>query len=194
MKLKEKDARNLEEWYAGKELTSDWFTSKVPHWTTHLKGFTKRPIRFLELGSFEGRSAIFILNHFPQAHLTCIDLFNGEFENRFDSNLAEFGDRVTKLKGKAISHLDDLIAQKKRYQIIYLDAGKMRDPTLVMSIMAWAMLREGGVMIWDDYQWKLDRPADQRPHDAINAFLDYKAGEYDVLWKGSQVMIRRKPI
>lgn len=184
--------RELEAWYEGKILTKDWFTSKVPQWRKHLKGYTRRPIKVLELGSYEGRSAIFMLNFFPQSHLTCVDVFGGDREARFDENLREFGERVTKVKGRALAILDELLVNKKQFHLVYLDAGKRRDLVLANSVVAWTLLRNGGSMIWDDYKWGLDKPSESRPKDAIDQFMQIKKGEYDLLWKGAQVAIRKK--
>ena len=63
----------------------------------------------MEIGSWEGRSALFWLHFFPRCRLTCIDTFGGGVEHRdddtwsgelphvearFRTNTAEFADRV----------------------------------------------------------------------------------------------------
>ena len=78
-------------------------------WTAHLKG---RPIRALEIGSFEGRSARWIvdtlLTH-PESRLDCVDTWEGSPEHggafkdvlydRFRENLADAVE-----SGKVIMH------------------------------------------------------------------------------------------
>lgn len=178
-------------WYQNKEFTQDWMTRKVPRWHRFLRKMRDKPVNVLEVGSFEGRSAVFLLNYLPSSQLTCIDFFKGDLDARFDANLAEFGGRMTKLKGSAISHLDALGQTGETFDLIYLDAGKQRDPVLAMSLLLWPLLKKRGILIWDDYDWGLDRPAKQRPHDGIDIFLKMYEDEYKMLLQKGQVFVQK---
>lgn len=179
------------QWNEGKEFTTDWMTKKVPRWHRFLNSMRDKPVDVLEVGSFEGRSAVFLMNYLPLSQLTCIDFFKGPLNARFDANLAQFGSRLTKLKGSAISHIDALAQNEARFDLIYLDAGKQRDHVLALSLLAWPLLKKRGILIWDDYDWGLDKPVDQRPHDGIDVFLGMHEGEYKPLWKQGQVFIQK---
>jgi hypothetical protein len=61
------------------EFEHDWFTVHIPVWDRLLQPLERNAARLLELGSFEGLSACFLLWRLPDAHLTCVDTFN-----RFD--------------------------------------------------------------------------------------------------------------
>lgn len=178
-------------WFEGKELTTDWMTRKASRWHRFLQARRNEPLNVLEVGSFEGRSALFLLNYLPQARLTCIDFFKGALDRRFDANLAPFGDRLTKLKGSAIAYVDILIRNGQQFDLIYLDAGKQRDHVLALSLLSWSLLKTDGILIWDDYDWGLDRPVEQRPHDGIDVFLKLHEGDYEMLWNQGQVFVRR---
>jgi hypothetical protein len=102
-------------WFRGKQFTTDWTSENFTIWRRVLSPLRKKPLRILEIGSWEGRSALFFLNFFPHATITCIDTFEGghgeptEFadkvpgiQERFDHNLAPFGSRTEKLK--CLSH------------------------------------------------------------------------------------------
>ena len=60
-------------------FTVNTFTDKIPAWTTLLSEFKGKPgINYLEIGTFEGRSALWILENIathPTSTLTIIDLF-----------------------------------------------------------------------------------------------------------------------
>lgn len=197
IKKQKKDAENaalmadVEQWFHGKEFTADWVTRKVLRWHRFLHALRGKPVDVLEIGAFEGRNAVFLLNYLPLAHLTCIDYFKGALDARFDANLAPLGARLTKLKGSAISHLDALAGQGAKFDLIYLDAGKQRDHVLAASLVAWPLLKPQGYFIWDDYDWGLDRPVDQRPHDGIDVFLKLHEADYKLLWNRGQVFVRR---
>jgi predicted O-methyltransferase YrrM len=180
------------EWFEGKEFSTDWFTRKIPRWERVLRRFARRRTTVLEVGSYEGRSAVFLLNYLPLSKLVCIDLFRGLFEKRFDQNLAAFEDRVTKIKGSAIQELDILRRANRKFSVIYIDAGKQRDHVLAMSLVAWPLLAPGGVMIWDDFEWGRNRPPSERPHDGIELFLDLHKEDMQLLFKAAQVAVRKK--
>ncbi len=179
------------EWFEGKEFSTDWITRKLPNWERQLKRFQGRPIKILELGSYEGRSAIAFLNILPQAHITCIDLFTGSLEQTFDENVREYLPRLEKRKGSVIAALDNLAQEKRKFQVIYVDAGKKRDHVYVMSLLAWPLLRPHGLIIWDDYQWGKDKASEDRPKDAIDKFISEKSEELQVISIGSQVFVRK---
>lgn len=181
----------VESWFRGKDFTTDWMTRKAPRWNKFLQPLRDKAVNVLEVGSFEGRSAVFILNYLPLARLTCIDYFKGDLDWRFDANLAPFQSRLTKLKGSATVHVDELVRSRKEFDLIYLDAGKQRDWVLALSLLIWPLLKKDGILIWDDYEWGLDRPPEQRPHDGIDAFLKIHEGDYELLWNRWQVFIRR---
>ena len=62
-----------------------------------------------------------------------------KLEPRFDSNVAEFGTRIRKIKGRAgLPNWKKIQQNREKFKFIYLDAGKkMRDHVLAMSLMAW---------------------------------------------------------
>ncbi|MBS7543439.1 class I SAM-dependent methyltransferase [Ancylobacter oerskovii] len=179
------------DWFAGKEFTSNFASKRVDIWTPILGRWAELPINVLELGSYEGSSAVFFARFFPSAKVTCIDTFWGPYERLFDQNIAEFGDRVEKIKGSGVTALDRLKEQRRKFQLIYLDGGKNRDHTLGASLLAWPMLGPNGVLIWDDYHWGTAAPPERRPHDGIDAFLALHKGEYRVRYKGPQMIIQK---
>ena len=194
-----------EDWYAGKVFSSDWSSHNFANWSTHLARFKDGPADVLEIGSWEGRSAIFFLNLLPQCRLTCIDPFTGSVEHRgneavssiearFDANLAAFGGRVEKIKDRSFPALDRLAGQARTFDVIYVDGSHERDDVLADSVLSWKLLRDGGTLIWDDYLWGVpDLPARARPQGAIDAFLVLHAGEYQLIHKGAQLIVEKRP-
>jgi predicted O-methyltransferase YrrM len=58
--------------------------------------------------------------------------------------------------------------------------------------MAWRVLRDGGVMVFDDYMWGDPRMPMHRPKIAIDAFMNIFAAEMIVLHIGYQVAIKKQ--
>jgi predicted O-methyltransferase YrrM len=188
-------------WFRDKEFTSDWCSGNFTLWRRVFSALHDEPLRILEIGSWEGRSATFFLNFFAKATITCVDTFSGgndhkpeqafRIEERFDRNLAAFGNRVEKVKGHSRQALATLAAQQRRYDLAYIDGSHERDDVMADSLGVWSMLNPGGSIIWDDYRWGRKMPPEHRPQPAIDQFLAEREGEYRVLSKGYQVIIER---
>lgn len=190
-------------WFEGKEFSTDWLSSKIVPWFTALEAWRDAPAEVLEVGSYEGRSAIVFLSYLPAARLTCVDTFRLEdvtagtdlgqvVEQRFDANLHPFGDRVTKVKGAAAGALDQMRTKGKSYDVIYLDAGKQRDGVFGLSALAWPLLRVGGILIWDDLKWGAGKKADSdRPESAIRLFCSAFSDAIEILHDDRQMIVRK---
>ena len=72
-------------------FTKNTFTDKTSAWTKLLSEFTGKPgINYLEIGTFEGRSALWILENIlthPTSTLTIIDAFEEHTYKTFVSNV-----------------------------------------------------------------------------------------------------------
>lgn len=196
----------FEPWFSDKDLTTDWAFGNFGTWTVVLGPERPTITHILEVGSWEGGSAIFFLNFFPSSNVTCIDTFAGsptgldrnafletapESERRFDANTAAFGSRVRKIKGRSVRELDRLVEETESFDLIYIDGDHTRDAVLIDSLLAWKLLRPGGVLIWDDYKWKRGHPENMRPQPAIDLFVSLYCNALTKIHVGSQLIIRR---
>jgi predicted O-methyltransferase YrrM len=184
-----------------------WFDRNIVPWCVSLSGVLDRSdsVRILEIGSWEGRSTLFLLTYFSQGPLTAVDTWAGsdehhynatsdlrDLEARFDANLGPHAARVTKRKGSSLYVLPQLVEEQREYDLIYVDASHLADDAFTDTINAWRLLAEGGVMIFDDVMW----PAYRRPRAntawAIHSFLNYHSGEFKVLHAGYQVIVQKR--
>ena len=67
---------DVEAWYRGKDLGADWTSQHFPHWMDILAPSRDRNVRVFEIGSYEGRSALFFLNYLPRSNIVCIDAWD----------------------------------------------------------------------------------------------------------------------
>jgi hypothetical protein len=195
------------EFFAGKELTADWTTHNFSSWVKILEPRRNDPLRVLEIGSFEGRSALFFLNYLPDSSIVCVETFAGsqehldptspyaskmpDVEKRFDANLAPFGNRVEKRKGSSLDMLPLLAFEKRRFDLVYVDGDHRAASAYKDAVLSWPLLAPGGIMIFDDYPWGLDRPPDDRPQLGIDSFLEVMAGRYRELHRGYQIIVEK---
>lgn len=199
-------ARFREEVVARGEFSRDWFSGNVATWEPIVSELEGHGSRLLEIGSFEGLSACFLLWRLPDAHLTCIDTFAGSaehdaygvevsaLEERFDRNVARFGEsRVRKLVGDSRRLLPELVEEGRQFDLVYVDGSHHGLDVVIDASLGWRLLRPGGVVIFDDYTWAALGPDPLlRPGAAIDAFLGLVGEHCDVLFRGRQVAARKR--
>ncbi len=199
---------SFEAYFAGAELTTDWTSRNYALWADLLAPRRHEPLRLLEVGSWEGRSALFFLNYLPNASIVCIDTFAGSVEHRswplwrrwrqlnrieqrFDRNLAPFTSRTQKLKADSGAALAQLGLAGSRFDFVYIDGSHLAIDVYRDAVLSWPLLRDGGVLIFDDYQRKLG-PEQDRPAVGIDAFLEAVKGDYAELFRSHQVAVRKR--
>ena len=190
-------------------IDNDWFSPNIPTW---LMAFRKQSyeknsaLKCLEIGSWQGQSALFLLSYFAKADLTCVDTWEGADEHKdnnapnneilskvemvFDANLSGYKDRVTKYKGNSYQYFNDYF-ERDKFDFIYIDGSHHSDDVLVDAIKAFEMLKVGGLMIFDDYFWKYYRRTIDNPSGAINAFVRLKRYQIEVICFDYQLAIKK---
>ena len=190
---KQIDALRYRSWFEDGEFTTDWTTGNFTRWRRMLSPWRDQPLRILEVGSWEGRSAVFFLRFFARSTIVCIDAFNElpEIEGRFDRNLAPFGTRVEKIKSVSFPALEALRAAGRTFDLVYIDAHHFYEPVKANSLRAWPLTEPGSVIIWDDYGWGRGHPDEKRAKTAVDEFLSARPNAYRLLGVGYQVAIER---
>lgn len=140
------------------EFTTDWFTARVPEITESLK-HVPRDADILEIGSWEGRSATWFLDHLPGSKITCVDTWEGGVEHagidvaaverRFFHNMNSFEGRYVVRKGDSKKVLFSLAPES--YDLVYVDGSHLSRDALSDIVTGWNLLKPGGVMLVDDY-------------------------------------------
>ena len=193
------------------EFTKDWFNWAPAVWeqlTPMLSGVAGKR-NFLEIGSFEGRSSVWIAENMMQDgdHLRCIDTWEGgeehgeenmsEVEERFRANLIvatqKFPERlIFQSKGTSVARLAQLQG-KTMFDFIYIDGSHVAKDVLTDACLAWPLLKKGGLMVFDDYTWSPNaRDILHRPKIAIDAFVNIFAEEVEIIHLGYQLIVRKK--
>jgi predicted O-methyltransferase YrrM len=178
------------------EFDHDWFTVHIPVWNRLLEPLEGRAARVLELGSFEGLSTCYLLWRLPDAHVTCVDIFDwfeiDDLEGRFDRNVALVdASRVQRLTGRTRDVLPRLVEEDATFDFIYVDASHMALDVLVDAALAWKLLRPEGLIVFDDYGLDYDDPM-LSPTRAIDAFHTVVASEATRVEAGGQYALRKR--
>lgn len=185
------------------DFSHDWFNAHIPFWldTMETCGALDKNIEVLEIGSWEGYSSFMILNMFESAKLTCVDTWEGadehkglsevaEIERKFDENLSAYSTRLSKVKGTSLGYFNNC-EKKERFDLIYVDGSHHADDVIVDAVKSFELLRNGGLIIFDDYLWRHYRRIRDNPAGAINAFLRLKKGNYRVIKVYSQLILMK---
>ena len=63
---------------------------------------------------------------------------------------------------------------------------------LTDACMAWPLLKQGGLMVFDDYLWGESRDILHRPKMAVDFFVNIFAESLDIVHIGHQFVVRKK--
>jgi predicted O-methyltransferase YrrM len=183
-------------------FTQDWFTYNVPVWERVLVPLAGRPVHALEIGVFEGRSTVWLLEHVlthPEATLTWVDTFAGGadhtgmdlggLEQRFRANTERFGAKLSGHVGLSQDVLRGMTGE--RFDLIYVDGSHEAPDVLADAVLAWPLLRPGGLMGFDDYEWRAFPQPERCPALAIDAFLSVMRGHFEEVHRGYQLWVKK---
>jgi hypothetical protein len=156
------------------EFTENWFIYGEKLWPIFVKHLPKRPKRkFMEIGSFEGRSAVWIMEHMmtPEDSLYCIDTWEGGREHsqidmdmvksRFDLNIvkAVWKTKIPQLNvytireksSSALSRYLRFHRPEDGWDFIYIDGLHTYDGVKTDITNYLPLVKEGGVIGGHDY-------------------------------------------
>jgi predicted O-methyltransferase YrrM len=190
------------------QYTKDWFQWAPKVWEQLIPHLPARK-NFLEIGSFEGRSAVWTIENLMEdgGEIYCIDTWEGGAEHtsedmngakfRFNENIKivreKFPDRnVTSCTGLSVNWLAALIQDKRQFDFIYIDGSHLAKDVLTDACMSWPMLKHKGFMVFDDYLWKPQGfTLLQRPKIAVDTFVNMFEDDLAIAHSGYQLIVRK---
>ncbi len=180
------------------DFTNNWFESDAKSvWDLIIPQVN--PSRVLEIGSFEGASACYLIEKLcktKELEIHCVDTWDGGVEHkatqvdmssvemRFHANTqiaiaaADFAVRLVVHKANSDIALAKLLADGKQgyFDFIYIDGSHQAPDVLCDALLGFRLLRTQGVMAFDDYLWQESMPYGidpiRCPKPAIDAFTN----------------------
>ena len=179
-----------------KSVSVDYFSSNCFYFFNILKKM--KFFNYLEIGSFEGNSSMFIARTFSDSKVFCIDNWEGteeyygvdfkNIEKNFDKNTKNFTN-IFKIKKTSDRFFFD---NNLKFEVIYIDGYHKGNQVYKDINNSWKALVPGGLIILDDYIWKFFTKIEDNPCYAINSFLKTIKGKYKVLLvSNSQIFIQK---
>jgi predicted O-methyltransferase YrrM len=191
-----------------KNYTHNWNQEFINNTSEFIKKFDL----CLEIGSFEGLTSNYIVDNLLSdgGKLICIDpltdtylndnltdfdisrnnnefiYFNDQYD-RFNNNVSEHlvNGKIELVRELSINVFPEFIKKyKNTFDFIYIDGDHRPDGVYIDAINSFELCKEGGFILFDDYQWG-DTGV------GIDKFLDEYTGKYILSIKGYQVLIQK---
>jgi hypothetical protein len=136
--------------------------------------------------------------------IVCVDTFKGSEEHsllqldglfeRWKTNVEwvrKEGQRCFGLQGKSYDALAELITDNYKFDFIYIDGSHTAPDVMTDACMAWGMLKQGGIMLFDDYLWQ-DMPGLlHRPKLGVDFFTTLFSEQNQLCLLGYQYALRK---
>ena len=174
----------------------DWFSGNINIWKNYL--IPLKEIKYLEIGSFEGRSAVFVGELKNVKEVTCVDTFEGSDEHNninFDLVYKNCSENLKKLNKpynliKDTSH-NFFQKNNKKFNVIYIDGSHFYDDVKKDFINSMNYLDDGGILICDDFLWFFYENIEQNPIGAIlECYENYKK-DLEILFINHQIIFKK---
>ena len=181
-----------------KQTAEDNFKTQL----TPLAG--KFNLKFLQIGAFTGDATVWLVdNILTQANsvLEDVDIWSGsdeeahkamdwaDVERVYDSRIA-FRPNVIKYKMDSREYLRSV--EEPTFDFIYIDGDHTAESVLQDAILAWRLLKTGGIIAFDDYLWTDPRGIEYQPGWSINTFVGIVKDDSEVLISNAQVWLKKK--
>lgn len=196
-----------------KNYTKDW-----NHWfILNTRGINNLDL-CLEIGCFEGATSNYIVENLlsPSGKLVCVDPLkdsylvedldeedersNSEEFHFFKDQKSRFFENTQDLRnsGKIILHEkssflfyeDSSSEYLNSFDFIYIDGDHRPDSVYKDGIKCFDLCKEGGLILFDDYEWRSDVER-KSTKSGIDRFLEEYNGRYREIKKNYQILIEK---
>lgn len=159
----------------------------------HLRG---TPAVGLEIGSYEGRSACWLMeNVLTSGILYCVDPWDGKdatlgaetirAEALFDANTRKM--QIIKRKGRSV----DVVPGLPPVNFAFIDGSHEGCDALLDLLLSWPLVLPGGYLAFDDYQWT-DPRLRSSPAAAFDAWVGIRPEGLGEITPVGRLMFVRK--
>tara|TARA_Y100000389_G_scaffold141556_1_gene139461 strand:+ start:94 stop:786 length:693 start_codon:yes stop_codon:yes gene_type:complete len=159
-----------------KKISNDYFSMHAFNFYKYIN-YLNGNFDYLEIGTYEGNSAMFVARTFPNSRVFCVDNWNKTeeyvdqdfslVEQNFDNNCLSLKN-IVKIKKDSDNFF---LENKVHFDVIYIDGHHKDFQVLKDCRNAWKYLKPGGILICDDYIWNFYKNLKENPCYSINLFL-----------------------
>ena len=171
-----------------------WFKDHINHWDDVLSPLFNKPNICLEIGSYHGASSIYIrerLCHLDTSHLYLMDINQSDF---LKNNIEPY-DNITLFHGESREAFKNFVHDgnpKEFLDFVYIDGSHMSCHVLEDAVNAFYHLKDGGIMIFDDYLGGLEQEKHLQVKTGVDAFAFAYHKHLELFFDGYQMgLIKR---
>ena len=177
---------------AGFKFSNSWFLGNIPSWERTI--VIENPRKILEIVSYEGQSICYLIEKLANddpLELHSVDTWEGGIEHRtanidmieveknFDYNIKLASKnkknlKIYKHKGFSSDLMPKMMSlgMKKYFDFIYIDGSHETPDVLSDAVMAFHLIKVGGILCFDDYLPQVNSDPFATPKLAIDAFTN----------------------
>jgi predicted O-methyltransferase YrrM len=153
--------KKFESFIESKNFSQKWFLNNFEIFQHYLPKNLNKNFSYLEIGSYEGLSALNILFNYKNSKVTAIDLWGksninseslnvnfNEVEDKFNKNLE--GYQYSKIKNDSVIALREILKKNIFFDVIYIDGSHNGEDILCDAIESYKLLNSEGIIFFDD--------------------------------------------
>lgn len=200
-KIDDIELNNFKNFIKNKNFTTFWFLNNFKLFSFFLPKNEKEIFNYLEIGSFEGMSALFVANKYKDSNIVCVDTWSmslnksqildfdfQEIEKNFDKNL--IGLNLLKIKDTSRNAYSKILKFKYNYDYIYIDGSHDGEDIYFDATQSFKILKKGGIMIFDDIS-TIDRNLNLQAFQAFEKFYKENKKNIRVLYLKRLAVIKK---
>ena len=184
------------------KFSNDWFSNNIPIWLFIFQKENQNKFnKILEIGSFEGMSSYFLLNHFVNSKIDCVETFLGSDEHKkidfsiieknFNYNLNGYVNRYNLFKMTSKNFFSKKHFGNNFYDLVYIDGSHFKDDVLFDAINSFERLNMNGLMIFDDFLRNYYDIKDENVIGAVFEFIKKFNDKIEIVFVGYQICIKK---
>ena len=163
---------------------SFWFLNNFQIFEYFLPKDLNKKFNYLEIGTYEGLSLLYVLHKYKKINATGIDVIN-----ILNKKVKSFKN-LRMLKSDSIIALRKLNQKKKRFDYIYVDGFHHGEHTIVDAIESFKLLEYQGIMIFDDFM-SVDSKLKYQCSEGLYYFLRFFNKEIKILYFHNLLVIKK---
>jgi hypothetical protein len=190
-KIGEDDSFKFKEKIKKYNFSTFWFLNNIEIFNYFLPKNSKKSFNYLEIGSYEGMSLLYVLEKYKKAKVSCVDLWNNlNIEKNFKKNINKYLN-VKKIKSDSIIALRKLNQENKKFDYIYVDGLHEGSHLIVDAIESFKILKKNGIMIIDDFMQD-EQSLLYQSYQGIFYFLELFKKEIEILYFQNILVLKKK--
>ncbi len=183
-----------------KDFSTYWFLNNYKIIGNFLPRDFNKKFNYLEIGSFEGLSALFVLSYWKNVQATFVDIWKTsvdesqfldfnfkDVEKTFDSNLEGFN--FTKIKSTSTEAFIKL-KENYKFDFIYIDGSHNGLDVFNDAVASFDLLNDGGLIIFDDIT-NIYNEIEIQPHDAFGKFYKLYKKKIKILFLKNIAIVKK---